>query len=124
MTGKALLLILGSVGLSAFAQIALKIGMGGEAARDAMAHGSLVYGYIRLLVIPAVVCGLVAYGLSALLWLRVLAELDVSKAYPFVALGIVVTMTSGALFLGESVPLLRVAGAALVIVGVLLVGMS
>lgn len=124
MISKALLLILGSVGLSAFAQIALKIGMGGDAARDAMAHASLVHGYIRLLVIPAVVCGLVAYGLSALLWLRVLAELDVGKAYPFVALGIVVTMASGALFLGESVPMLRVVGAALVIVGVILVGMS
>ena len=55
---------------------------------------------------------------------RVLAELDVGKAYPFVALGIVVTMASGALFLGESVPMLRVVGAALVIVGVILVGMS
>lgn len=124
MSGKALLLILGSVGLSAFAQIVLKIGMGGDAARDAMAHGSLVYGYVRQLVIPAVVCGLAAYGLSALLWLRVLAELDVGKAYPFVALGIVATMASGALFLGESVPLLRVAGAALVIVGIVLVGMN
>lgn len=124
MTGKALLLIIGSVGLSAFAQIVLKVGMSGDAARGAMDHTSLLQGYIRLLVIPAVVGGLVAYGLSALLWLRVLAELDVGKAYPFVALSIVVTMASGALFLGEPVPMLRVVGAALVIVGVLLVGMS
>lgn len=124
MTGKALLLIFGSVALSAFAQIALKIGMGGDAARQAMTHASLLHGYLRLLLIPAVAGGLVAYGLSALLWLRVLAEIDLGKAYPFVALSIVVTMAAGALFLGESVPMLRALGAALVIVGVLLVGIS
>lgn len=122
MTAKALALILGSVALSAIAQIALKIGMGGDAARQALAHGSLWRGYLTLLLVPAVATGLAAYGLSALLWLRVLAEVEVSKAYPFVALAIVLTMVLGVLVLGEVVPAGRAVGAALIVVGVVLVG--
>ena len=67
--------------------------------------------------------GLAAYGLSALLWLRVLAEVEVSKAYPFVALAIVLTMVLGVLVLGEVVPAGRAVGAALIVVGVVLVGL-
>jgi len=124
VTAKVLLLVLLSVGLSAAAQIVLKLGMGGDTARQALASESLWKGYLGLLSNPAVVAGLAAYGLSALVWLRVLAELDVSKAYPFVALGIVLTMTAGALVLGEVVSPLRAIGAALVVAGVVLIGVS
>ena len=123
MSGKALALILASVGLSALAQIVLKFGMGGDAARQALAHESLWRGYLALLFVPAVAAGLAAYVLSALLWLRVLAEVEVSKAYPFVALAIVLTMVLGVLVLGEVVPAGRAVGAALIVVGVVLVGM-
>ena len=121
---KALALILGSVALSAIAQIVLKIGMGGDAARQALAQESLWRGYLSLLLIPAVAAGLVAYGVSALLWLRVLAEVEVSKAYPFSSLAIVATMALGVIVLGESMPMLRIAGAALIVVGIVLVGMN
>ena len=124
MTAKALALILASVALSAIAQIALKIGMGGDAARQALAHDSLWRGYLALLLVPAVATGLAAYGLSALLWLRVLAEVEVSKAYPFSALAIVATIALGALVLGETVPMLRIVGAALIVGGIVLVGMN
>lgn len=123
MTAKALALILGSVTLSAIAQIALKIGMGGDAARQALAHESMWRGYLSLLLVPAVAAGLAAYGLSAVLWLRVLAEVEVSKAYPFVALAIVMTMVLGVLVLGEVVPAWRAVGAALIVIGVVLVGL-
>lgn len=123
MTGKAIALILGSVALSAIAQIVLKIGMGGDAAREALAQPSLWRGYLALLFVPMVATGLAAYGLSALLWLRVLSEVEVSRAYPFVALAIVLTMVLGVLVLGEVVPALRAVGAALIVIGVVLVGM-
>jgi multidrug transporter EmrE-like cation transporter len=124
MSIKALLLVLSSVALSAFAQIVLKLGVGSESGRQALADPSLGASYLGLLSNPAVVTGLAAYGLSALVWLRALAELDVSKAYPFVALGIVLTMAGGAAVLGEAVTPLRALGAALVVVGVMLVGLS
>ena len=55
---------------------------------------------------------------------RVLAEVEVSKAYPFSALAIVATIALGALVLGESVPMLRIVGAALIVGGIVLVGMN
>ena len=124
MSGRALALILGSVGLSAIAQIILKVGMGGDAARQALAHESLWRGYISLLLIPAVTLGLATYVLSAVLWLRVLADVDVSKAYPFSALAIVATIVLGAVVLGETVPTLRIVGAALIVGGIVLVGLN
>jgi drug/metabolite transporter (DMT)-like permease len=68
--------------------------------------------------------GLLCYGLSALVWLRVLGELEVSKAYPFIAVGIVATMVLGVVILGETVTALRAAGAALIVAGVIVVGFS
>ena len=62
MSAKALALILGSVALSAIAQIMLKMGMGGDAARQALTQESLWRGYLSMLLIPAVAAGLAAYG--------------------------------------------------------------
>jgi multidrug transporter EmrE-like cation transporter len=110
MNLKALLLILTSVGLSVLGQITLKIGMSSSAAQDAMADPSVARGYVAVLLLPAVIVGLIAYALSALVWLKVLSQLAVSMAAPFVALGMVLTMIAGAVFLGESVPPVRMVG--------------
>ena len=124
MSTKALVLILASVCLSVLAQIMLKVGMGTDTARQAMSNPSLWRGYVTVVFAPAVLVGLAAYGVSALVWMRVLADVDVSKAYPFVALGMVLTMAAGALFLGEVIPPIRMIGAGFVVVGIILVGMS
>ena len=68
-----------------------------------------------------VIAGLAMYGLGALLWLLVLARIDVSAAYPFVGLGFVMTMMLGWLLLGESLQPTRVAGTLLIALGVVLV---
>jgi multidrug transporter EmrE-like cation transporter len=54
-------------------------------------------------------------------WLFVLARVDVSVAYAFVALGFFLTMTLGVLLLGEALTLAKVAGILLVVFGVWLV---
>lgn len=124
MNLKALLLILTSVGLSVLGQITLKIGMSSSAAQDAMADPSVARGYVAVLLLPAVIVGLIAYALSALVWLKVLSQLAVSMAAPFVALGMVLTMIAGAVFLGESVPPVRMVGAAFIVAGIVMVGLS
>jgi multidrug transporter EmrE-like cation transporter len=63
------------------------------------------------------------YGLGALAWLRVLANWEVSKAYPFVGLGFAFTMGIG-LIVGEHLTLLRLSGVALICAGVFLVSQS
>ena len=65
--------------------------------------------------------GFLLYGVGALVWLVVLSKWDVSKAYPLVGLGFVVTVAVGYL-LGEQVTVHRVIGVALICAGVFLVG--
>ncbi|KAB1078107.1 EamA family transporter [Methylobacterium soli] len=67
---------------------------------------------------PAVFGGLLTFGLSAVVWLLVLSRIDVSYAYPCVALGIVLTMLAGHLMLGEALTVSRIAGLALIVSGV------
>jgi multidrug transporter EmrE-like cation transporter len=57
-------------------------------------------------------------------WLLVLARVDVSKAYPCVALGFAATVLAGHLLLGEPVSLVRMAGVAVIMGGVLIVALS
>ncbi|MDP2028666.1 MAG: SMR family transporter [Thiobacillus sp.] len=70
---------------------------------------------------PFIWTGLALYGAGALLWLGVLAQIDVSQAYPFVGLGFLLTMVFGVILLGESVSAMRLTGTLLVVAGVILV---
>ena len=76
---------------------------------------------LTILTEPMVLIGLGLYGIGALTWLLVLAKLDVSAAYPFLGLGFVITMLLGWLLLGESIGFLRVIGAVLISIGIVLV---
>jgi drug/metabolite transporter (DMT)-like permease len=113
-----------SVLLSALAQIVLKAGMTRPEVVQALAAGAA--GPIALAVgtQPLVVAGLALYGLGMVVWLFVLSRIDVSLAYPFVSLGIVVTMGLGHLVFGEVISVARAAGAALIIGGILVLAAS
>lgn len=121
---KILTLILGSVALSAIAQLLLKLGMSSSAIQSAIEQGrSLQIGWAAA-TNPQVVAGLGLYGLGAVVWLLVLARVDLSFAYPFVGLGMIVTMFLGWSVLGETLGPARLAGTLLVVAGVWLVSKS
>lgn len=124
MNPKILTLILASVSLSALAQIALKSGMSSTAVTQTLKTelgAGAVYAAIGH---PHVLLGLLLYATGAFLWLWVLANLDVSMAYPFVGLGFILTMLFGFFFLGEPLGIARVAGTLLVLAGVVLISHS
>jgi multidrug transporter EmrE-like cation transporter len=122
-------LIFISVLLASGSQLVLKIGMTSPAVQDALAMrregvigpGSLLIG---IGTHPAVLAGLFCFGLSAVVWLFVLSKIDVSQAYPCVALGIVLTVLGGGLLLGEDISLTRWLGLAVIVGGVGLVAAS
>lgn len=121
---RTLLIILASIMLSATAQIVLKAGMNSQSGRVALdVDGWLRFG-LSTLINPIVIAGLLLYGLGAILWLIVLARLDVTQAYPFVGLGFIFTMVLGYLILAEPVGLQRVLGTLLITTGVILVARS
>lgn len=116
-------LILLSVLLSGAAQVAFKYGLTRTHVQAAMSDGS----YVLLLEITrsaGVLLGLVAYAASAVLWLLALSKAQLSFAYPFVALGIVITVVAGAWLFAESLTPSRIGGIALICCGVLMVAMS
>ena len=123
MKWQTLALIFFSVSLSAFAQVALKHGVSSAQAQRAVA-GNEVSDLAAVATNPYIVLGFALYGLGAILWLGVLAKIDVGQAYPFVGLGFVLTMGFGILFLGEAFSLTRAIGTLLVVGGVVLVATS
>ena len=120
MNVRILLLILASVSLSAVAQISLKSGMASDRVQQALA-GTPWRAALTVAGTPQVVFGLLLYVFGAVLWLLVLARIDVSLAYPFVGIGFVLTMLLGFLLFGEPVGSLRLTGTLLVTAGILLV---
>lgn len=115
-------LILASVVLSATSQVVLKRGMTAPAIRAAIDGGGALDTAVAVSTSPAVIGGLACFGLSAVIWLFVLSRVALSTAYPFVALGIVLTIAAGATLFGEPVSGRALIGAALIVVGVVLVG--
>ncbi|MCB0086271.1 MAG: EamA family transporter, partial [Caldilineaceae bacterium] len=73
---------------------------------------------------PLIMGGLLLYALGALSWIAVLRRLDLSFAYPFLALNFVLITISSQFALGESVPLGRWIGVAVICIGIVLVARS
>lgn len=111
-----LLLILFSVGLSASAQLMLKAGLPMEVSNFVSSSGVLD-GIRKMITSPLVVAGLAAYAFGAVVWLFVLSRVDVSYAYPFLALGLAVTVALSALLLGEHVGAAKIIGTCLIGLG-------
>jgi len=113
--------ILGTVCLSAVAQVALKIGTRSLATSAGKGLPAVI---LSVASSPFIWLGLGIYGASVLAWLWVLSKTDVSVAYPSVDISFVLTAVMGAVLLHENVSPLRIAGTALVIFGCILIAKS
>lgn len=119
-------LVLISVGLSAGSQIFLKYGMTSEKVSNALKHpesSPLDIG-LAIFLSPMVLLGLFSFGVSAIVWLFVLAKIPLSSAYPFVSLGIIVTVFAGFYLFGESLTPFKVIGTGFIVLGILMVAKS
>lgn len=100
-------------------QTAIKIGV---TQPGSSAASSGILSLVRMIIgSPLVLVGLLLYGVGALAWIAVLSRMDLSYAYPFLALNFVLITLVSVLFLGESVPGIRWFGLAFICVGILLV---
>jgi drug/metabolite transporter (DMT)-like permease len=116
-------LILFSVVLAAVAQLTLKHGMNQVAADT----GVLRFNADSLrdvLTTPAVWAGLALFGLSAVVWLAVLSRATLSFAYPFASLTYVLILLADRFVLDQEITMLRYAGVACIVVGVVLVAQT
>jgi multidrug transporter EmrE-like cation transporter len=73
---------------------------------------------------PWMMGGMLLYGVGALSWIMVLSRLDLSYAYPFLALNFVLVALVSRMVLGESIPLMRWVGIGLICAGIIVIANS
>jgi multidrug transporter EmrE-like cation transporter len=112
-----------SVLLSVSAQILLKHGMSHPAVSQGLQTGVLDAVW-SIFTNFSILFGLSAYVASAGFWLLVLSKLDVSKAYPFVGLGFILTMLFAYFFLNEPLTTTKIAGTLCVCAGIILISLE
>lgn len=117
------LLAVGSVSLNACAQIALRKTMLAVGVPSKFLEGALAFAF-AVVTNPWFILGMACYAVSIGAWLIVLGKTEVSAAYPLLSIGYVITAIVGALFLGEHVSLVRIAGIGLICGGITLIAQS
>jgi multidrug transporter EmrE-like cation transporter len=117
------LLAVGSISLNACAQIALRKTMLAVGGPPNYLEGALAFTF-AILTTPWFILGMACYAVSIGVWLIVLSKTEVSAAYPLLSIGYVITAIVGALFLGEHVSLIRIAGIGLICAGITLIAQS
>ena len=76
----------------------------------------------KVITSPFLIVGLVLYGMSFVIWLRVLTFNDLSKSYPIFASIVFMLTTAGSMiFLKEHVSLFRLLGIIIMIIGIYIV---
>ena len=116
-------LILTGVLLNAFAQLLLKKGM------LSIGYFEIQFQYLLPMVRKVatnfyILLGLGSYVVSVVIWLLVLARVEVSYAYPFLSVGYVVVTLMGYYIFQENLSWMRAIGIAVVIVGVVVLSRS
>lgn len=111
-----------SIGTGVAGQTVIKLGLN-RRGQDVASPG--LVGLVKMILkSPLVILGLLFYGIGALSWIAALARLDLSVAYPFLALNFVLIALSSRIFLGERIPPLRWLGIGVICAGILLVASS
>ncbi|MCD2450818.1 hypothetical protein GO003_010490 [Methylicorpusculum oleiharenae] len=74
---------------------------------------------------PAFATGFVLYGAGAVLWMVILRLMPLSFAFPIAAGSLVIgTMLTGMFFLSETITIWQIAGAFLIITGIVLIAIN
>lgn len=78
-------------------------------------------GYIvNLLLNPWVMSGIVATFIAGVSWMLAMTKFEISYAYPFVSLNYVLILAAGLLLFQESISIAKLAGSALIIIGIVI----
>ncbi len=119
--GRSVIFIITSVLLSGIGQTFLKLGLNKVTPEQKSTIVSFIWAAFTNWQVWT---GLVLFVLSVVVWMRVLADADLSWAYPMLGLSYVFVALSGWLVFNETLSAGRIAGIVLVIAGAVLVGRS
>lgn len=113
-----LLLIIVSVLLGSIGQVILKIGAN-KLGTLALQPQTLVADLFRMIRVPEIFFGLIFFGASFVLWVKVLTNSDLSYAYPMVSLGYINIIILSYFLFKEPFTTTKIIGIALIIFGVI-----
>ena len=113
-----ILLILTTVLLGVFGQVLFKKAMSGAGSLSIYDAFSVYIKSVYFWI------GAFSYGVSLILWMKVLSDTDLSYARPFAATGYILTAVFAVALLGETIPLMRWLGIFLIAAGVVLVAQT
>jgi drug/metabolite transporter (DMT)-like permease len=119
----ALLLLIPAVIITSTAQLMFKHGMGQVGNFD-FQPGVLIQVLPKMLTNPFIWLGLIGEFSALAFYLWVISRVPLSLAYPILAMNYLVVVLESAVFLGETVSWVRVAGVCVIIAGVAIVGLS
>lgn len=115
-------LILVSVFLGAAGQILVKYGASGLDIDFTFRH--IIPSILNILGNLPVMLGIISYGISFLIWIKVLSKVELSYAYPMVSMGYIITMIFSYFLFKENISPARIIGVVLIIAGVVLISRS
>jgi len=119
---QAIIYILSAVVINVVGQIFIKKALNSMPSLNF--SGNLFSTYVTIFLSPYVMIGLFTYFISVLLWLYVLSIVDLSYAFPFLALSYIMIILGSWVFLGESISAIRLIGVLVICIGVFVVAIS
>ncbi|MBM3125976.1 MAG: hypothetical protein FJZ87_13040 [Chloroflexi bacterium] len=103
-----------------YSQLILRwqVSLAGDAPEDFIAKIGFIIG---LLLNPWVLSGIAATFLAGVSWMLAMTKFEISYAYPFVSLNYILVLAAGFLLFNESVNVAKLAGSALVVLGIIVI---
>jgi len=114
--------IIVAVIIGVVAQLIIKRGLNAMTTLDLSKN--ILSSYVTIFTSPLIIFGIAIYFASILLWLYALTIVELSYAYPFLALSYIFVILGSWYFLGEAVSMLRLVGVLIIVFGVLVVARS
>jgi multidrug transporter EmrE-like cation transporter len=118
MTLSTFLVIFAGVVLNSGAQLMLKAGARSLQGISLGSASSVLNAAMGAAVQPWILAGLCCYFISAGLWVIALTRVDVTVAYPLLSMGYVIAAVLAWQIFGEALTPGRIAGIAIILVGV------
>jgi multidrug transporter EmrE-like cation transporter len=120
---QALLLLIPAILCSTTGQLLLKMGMN-QVSDFAFTPDAIIAALPSIVFNPLIWLGFAGFIGGTIFWLGVISRAPLSLAYPILALSYFVVVIEAWLFLGEAVTLQKIIGVAVIVGGVILVGLS
>jgi Membrane transporters of cations and cationic drugs len=124
MSIRTVLLALSAPAIGTVGQLLLKYVMKGVGPLGLTQLGSPARIIVALLTNPLFLLAAALYALGFVIWLIVLSKMDLSLAYPILALSYFLVPLLSWLLFGEQISVLRWFGIAIICLGVVVVGVS